>query len=146
MTFSPALSRSLFCLFLFASRNVAALPWHGLRLRPPPPSPEEFTSHTHRPTSYFEQLIDHDNPGLGTFSQRYYSADKFYKGSGSPVVLVSSGENKLDHNAFLFTKQSTLPGLFAQPLAAQWSSSSTSTGVNQARIKISRPKHSSTSL
>jgi hypothetical protein len=34
----------------------------------------------------FEQLIDHDNPSLGTFSQFYYYSTEFYKGPGSPVV------------------------------------------------------------
>jgi hypothetical protein len=34
----------------------------------------------------FEQLIDHENPSLGTFSQFYYYSTEFYKGPGSPVV------------------------------------------------------------
>ena len=34
----------------------------------------------------FEQLIDHDNPSLGTFSQFYYYSTEFYDGPGSPVV------------------------------------------------------------
>ncbi|RFU32968.1 hypothetical protein B7463_g3370, partial [Scytalidium lignicola] len=34
----------------------------------------------------FEQLIDHANPSLGTFSQFYYYSTEFYKGPGSPVV------------------------------------------------------------
>lgn len=34
----------------------------------------------------FEQLIDHKNPSLGTFSQFYYYSTEFYKGPGSPVV------------------------------------------------------------
>jgi hypothetical protein len=34
----------------------------------------------------FQQLIDHDNPHLGTFSQFYYYSTEFYKGPGSPVV------------------------------------------------------------
>jgi hypothetical protein len=34
----------------------------------------------------FEQLIDHDNPSLGTFNQFYYYSTEFYKGPGSPVV------------------------------------------------------------
>jgi hypothetical protein len=37
----------------------------------------------------FEQLIDHDNPSLGTFSQFYYYSTEFYKGPGSPVVSSS---------------------------------------------------------
>lgn len=37
----------------------------------------------------FEQLIDHENPHLGTFSQFYYYSTEFYKGPGSPVVRSS---------------------------------------------------------
>ena len=37
----------------------------------------------------FEQLIDHDNPSLGTFSQFYYYSTEFWKGPGSPVVLFT---------------------------------------------------------
>lgn len=33
----------------------------------------------------FEQLIDHDDPSLGTFSQRYWWNAEFYTGPGSPV-------------------------------------------------------------
>ena len=30
-------------------------------------------------TYYFNQLIDHNNPGLGTFKQRYWHTWEFYK-------------------------------------------------------------------
>lgn len=30
-------------------------------------------------TYYFEQLIDHNNPSLGTFSQRYWTTWEFYE-------------------------------------------------------------------
>lgn len=34
-------------------------------------------------TYYFDQLIDHDNPSLGTFKQRYWHTYEFYElGSG----------------------------------------------------------------
>lgn len=36
-------------------------------------------------TSTFEQLIDHSNPSLGTFSQRYWWDRTYWKGPGSPV-------------------------------------------------------------
>jgi hypothetical protein len=42
----------------------------------------------------FEQLIDHENPSLGTFSQFYYYSTEFYKGPGSPVVSVLSNASK----------------------------------------------------
>ena len=33
----------------------------------------------------FEQLLDHHNPGLGTFSQQYWYNDEYWAGPGSPV-------------------------------------------------------------
>jgi hypothetical protein len=36
-------------------------------------------------TTTFEQLIDHNNPSLGTFQQRYWYNTEFWNGPGSPV-------------------------------------------------------------
>ncbi len=36
-------------------------------------------------TAYFDQLIDHKNPSLGTFKQKYFWSDQWYNGTGSPV-------------------------------------------------------------
>ncbi len=33
---------------------------------------------------YFNQLIDHNNPSLGTFKQRYYHTYEFYEPGASP--------------------------------------------------------------
>ncbi|AEO59356.1 hypothetical protein MYCTH_2307580 [Thermothelomyces thermophilus ATCC 42464] len=40
----------------------------------------------------FDQLIDHANPSLGTFKQRYWYGTEYWKGPGSPIYLVSPGE------------------------------------------------------
>lgn len=40
----------------------------------------------------FDQRIDHANPKLGTFKQRYWYGTEFWKGPGSPVYLVTPGE------------------------------------------------------
>ncbi|SPQ26465.1 40fb040e-439d-4494-9381-05300f302a92 [Thermothielavioides terrestris] len=40
----------------------------------------------------FDQLIDHANPALGTFKQRYWYGTEFWKGPGSPIYLVTPGE------------------------------------------------------
>lgn len=37
----------------------------------------------------FEQLIDHNNPSLGTFQQRYWYSTESWKGQGSPVSFPS---------------------------------------------------------
>jgi hypothetical protein len=39
-------------------------------------------------TGYFTQLLDHENPALGTFSQRYYYDTQYWAGPGSPVRLL----------------------------------------------------------
>lgn len=37
--------------------------------------------------STFQQLIDHKNPSLGTFSQRYWWSSEWWSGAGAPVIL-----------------------------------------------------------
>lgn len=67
--------------------------------------------------STFEQLIDHSNPGLGTFSQFYYYSDQYWKGPGSPVVLMTPGEVAAEGYQGYLTNR-TLTGLFAQAIGA----------------------------
>ncbi|KAG8976894.1 hypothetical protein FRC05_002831 [Tulasnella sp. 425] len=45
---------------------------------------------------YFHQLIDHENPSLGTFKQRYFFSDQHYNGPGSPIVIGTPGEKSAD--------------------------------------------------
>ncbi len=40
----------------------------------------------------FDQLLDHSNPSLGTFKQRYWYGTEFWRGPGSPIYLVTPGE------------------------------------------------------
>lgn len=47
-------------------------------------------SNPHIKNGTFQQLIDHHNPSLGTFSQRFFWSDEFYGGKGSPVSLLLS--------------------------------------------------------
>ena len=50
--------------------------------RPPPLADNDVLSFGN---GTFEQLLDHDNPDLGTFSQRFWWSDEFWAGPGSPV-------------------------------------------------------------
>ncbi len=43
-------------------------------------------------TGYFDQLIDPENPELGTFKQRYYLDDAYAKKNNSPVFFYICGE------------------------------------------------------
>ncbi|KAG6854358.1 hypothetical protein C0991_007863 [Blastosporella zonata] len=61
---------------------------------------------------YFDQLIDHNNPKLGTFKQRYWHTWEFYE-SGGPIVLMTPGEGNADgYSGYLTNK--TINGLIAQ--------------------------------
>jgi hypothetical protein len=61
------------------------------KLRKPVPPPLDLpASHTRLATngnSTFQQLLDHNNPSLGTFSQSYWYNFEFWKGPGSPVSI-----------------------------------------------------------
>jgi len=57
--------------------------------------PPRFTQVTHQRLEVdvtsvtwetFDQYIDHDNPALGTFQQRYWYSTEFWDGPGSPVM------------------------------------------------------------
>lgn len=63
----------------------------------------------------FDQLIDHDDPSLGTFSQRYWVNPEFYAGPGAPIVLSGPGENAADSSVW-YTTNMTLDGAFAQEI------------------------------
>ncbi|KAJ1307848.1 hypothetical protein OPQ81_001929 [Rhizoctonia solani] len=61
---------------------------------------------------YFDQLIDHHNPLLGTFKQRYYFTYEFYQ-PGGPIILNAPGESSMDGYSSYLTN-CTLPGQIAQ--------------------------------
>ncbi|KAF8699317.1 Serine protease S28, partial [Rhizoctonia solani] len=61
---------------------------------------------------YFDQLIDHKNPSLGTFKQRYYFTYEFYQ-PGGPIILNVPGESNMEGYSGYLTNR-TLPGQIAQ--------------------------------
>lgn len=64
---------------------------------------------------YFDQLIDHANPSLGTFKQRYWWNSDHYAGPHSPIVLESPSESAIGVDGDLDgLNNRTLPGLLAQ--------------------------------
>ncbi|KAI0650408.1 peptidase S28 [Trametes meyenii] len=65
-------------------------------------------------TYYFDQLIDHTNPSLGTFKQRYWHTYEFYE-KGGPIVLNTPGEaNAAPYTGYLTNR--TIDGQLAQEL------------------------------
>lgn len=61
--------------------------------------------------------LDHNNTGLGTFSQFYYYNDEHWKGPGSPVILFTPGElNVTGYQSYLTTNRTT--GVMAEKMGA----------------------------
>lgn len=54
----------------------------------PKPDKEDTQFPSDVPSAYFDQLLDHDNPDLGTFPQLYYYSAEWWGGPGFPVILV----------------------------------------------------------
>ncbi|KAI0065544.1 peptidase S28 [Artomyces pyxidatus] len=94
--------------FLFALLLVPLVSARRRQLstkRIPPPRPltrlSDFNANTgeaipSEDTQYtFDQLIDHTNPSLGTFKQRYWVSQEFYS-PGGPIVLTTPGEETAD--------------------------------------------------
>ncbi|CAK7229634.1 hypothetical protein SBRCBS47491_007317 [Sporothrix bragantina] len=64
---------------------------------------------------FFEQLLDHSNPELGTFNQSYWYSTEFWTGPGAPVVVFTPGESAAaDYTGYL--TNATITGQFAQAI------------------------------
>ncbi|EIW61562.1 peptidase S28 [Trametes versicolor FP-101664 SS1] len=65
-------------------------------------------------TYLFDQLIDHTNPSLGTFKQRFWTTAEWFE-KGGPVVLFTPGEaNAQPYSGYLTNR--TINGQIAQEL------------------------------
>lgn len=60
----------------------------GLRRPLAPPFRAAFNKQAVAGNSTFEQLLDHKNPHLGTFSQRFWWNAEWWNGEGSPVPAL----------------------------------------------------------
>ncbi|OAA74986.1 Peptidase S28 [Akanthomyces lecanii RCEF 1005] len=76
---------------------------------------ERKQSTVHATMAYFDQLIDHNRPGLGTFKQRYYYSTDYWQGPGSPISMEAPSENPLELEDVFLTNR-TMVGLIAQSL------------------------------
>ncbi|PQE15701.1 disulfide-isomerase erp38 protein [Rutstroemia sp. NJR-2017a BBW] len=65
--------------------------------------------------STFAQLLDHDDPSAGTFSQRFWWNYEFWGGPGSPVVFFTPGEVSAGAYGGYLTNV-TITGKFAQEI------------------------------
>lgn len=72
-----------------------------------------FAHHQHRfhntdKPLFFEQMIDHNEPTTttsGTFPQRYYMNNKYWKGPGSPIFIIFGGEGPLERLLYPFISE-----------------------------------------
>ncbi|KAH8101149.1 serine carboxypeptidase S28-domain-containing protein [Cristinia sonorae] len=62
---------------------------------------------------YFDQLIDHNNPQLGTFKQRYWHYWEFYK-PGGPIILATPGEADASAGAYTYVTNKSIFGQVAE--------------------------------
>ncbi|RDB19887.1 putative extracellular serine carboxypeptidase [Hypsizygus marmoreus] len=98
---------------------------HGNTMRPPglplvhlinPEAPVVSRNGTELPpydTTYlFDQLIDHNNPSLGTFKQRYWHTYEYYE-PGGPIILSTPGEGNAD-GYYTYLTNRTINGQIAQ--------------------------------
>ncbi|KAB5523874.1 serine carboxypeptidase S28-domain-containing protein [Coniochaeta sp. 2T2.1] len=71
------------------------------------PSPDLISNGT------FDQLLDHKDPGKGTFNQRYWWDATHYKGPGSPIFLFNVGEQPADKYVG-YLEEGTISGKYAE--------------------------------
>lgn len=88
---------------------------------PPPLADERFSSEnigkrdTTSGQGVFEQLLDHNDPSLGTFTQSFWWSSEYWTGPGAPVVFFTPGEiAAAGYTGYLTNK--TITGLFAQAI------------------------------
>jgi len=96
----PALHHSIFHSLCFKSQNsimkhsifltvyFLATAASAMLAKPVPPRlqmPASFAALSTTGNSTFQQLLNHSDPSLGTFSQTYWYSFEFWKGPGSPV-------------------------------------------------------------
>ncbi|KAK3309856.1 peptidase S28 [Chaetomium strumarium] len=72
---------------------------------------------------WFEQPVDHKNASLGTWQQLYCVNPQWWAGPGSPVVLMTPGENPItaainSGRGYTYLDNTTLSGAYAQALGA----------------------------
>ncbi|KAG5639714.1 hypothetical protein H0H81_005897 [Sphagnurus paluster] len=115
-------------LALLSQLAIAILPDgrpHANVMRPPgipfvkvvaPDAPVVSRNGTELPpystTYFFDQLIDHNNPSLGTFKQRFWHTWEYYE-PGGPIILSTPGEGNAD-GYYTYLTNRTINGQIAQ--------------------------------
>jgi len=105
---------------LLAGLVSAGFRFQGMNIGPVHPDTEHLSKRYDRDTGWgtFDQQLDHTNPKLGTFKQRYWYSTEFWKGPGSPIIVTTPGEQSASGFNSTYFGLKRLPGLFAQQLGA----------------------------
>ncbi|KAL1973854.1 hypothetical protein VTN31DRAFT_5414 [Thermomyces dupontii] len=103
----------MFLLSLPASLLLAQVAVASLRPIPVAPPIKDVASLPINESAFFDQLLDHKNPELGTFPQRYWWNSQWWKGPGSPIIVFQPGEFHAEFYLGYLTNQ-TVSGLYAQ--------------------------------
>lgn len=105
-------------LFLASSNALAAYAFQSYQLGSLKPPTRVSLAAEATKTQYFDQLIDHSNPSLGTFKQRYFFDDSVWTGQGAPIVLSNPGEQSADGFDSFLSASDILQGALIQNLGA----------------------------
>ncbi|KJX93378.1 hypothetical protein TI39_contig4325g00006 [Zymoseptoria brevis] len=105
--------RSIFLLLAAVLATADAFTPRIPMRRPRPPLADDTTkdsindgsSSSGTPQAFFDQLIDHSNPSLGTFPVRYWYDTTPWRGPGSPIVFETPGE--VDASGYTFALGNT---------------------------------------
>ncbi|KAG8942757.1 hypothetical protein FRC04_003527 [Tulasnella sp. 424] len=103
---------------VLAGSHGNGLPRTNIRDPPPPPTTTSATEDQVTTPHYFDQLIDHNNPSLGTFKQRYWFSDEYWTRQGAPIVLSNPGEQSADGFEYDLINPVTLQGALMMSLGA----------------------------
>ncbi|KAF4449036.1 hypothetical protein F53441_7686 [Fusarium austroafricanum] len=66
----------------------------------------------------FDQLIDHANPSLGTFKQRYWYGLTYANGTNPPVVFISPSDRDAEEATFWLQDDYVIGGMIAKRIGA----------------------------
>lgn len=115
LSFRTAELAALELLLLYSGGASARRHQAGMSIGPVDPGTVvDGTNGTTNGWGTFDQLLDHNDPNKGTFSQRFWYGTQFWKGPGSPIILVNPGEQAADGFNTTYLGPTRLPGLFAQ--------------------------------
>lgn len=90
----------LIVLLLASVALTAMTPSISLLHRSTIQTPDKKNYHVSKQRFYDQQLVDHNDPSKGTWTQRYYMRQKYFAGPGHPIILEIGGEEGNDVGFF----------------------------------------------